>query len=62
MDSDNDYEMTQPAAKLMNWCRELAVMTDEPFMLQFPFSLKRFTWHSQRRSKLQIRIARFLNE
>jgi hypothetical protein len=27
--------MTQPAAKLMNWCRELAVMTDEQFMLQY---------------------------
>jgi hypothetical protein len=35
MDSDNDYEMTQPAAKLMNWCRELAVMTDEQFMLEY---------------------------
>jgi hypothetical protein len=35
MDSDNDYETTQPAAKLMNWCREIAVMTDEQFMLQY---------------------------
>jgi hypothetical protein len=37
MDSDNAYEMTPPAAKLMNWCRELAVMTDEQFMLQYKF-------------------------
>jgi hypothetical protein len=27
-------EMTQPAAKLMNWCRELATLTAEEFMLQ----------------------------
>ena len=27
--------MPQPAAKLMNWCRELAVMTEEEFMLQY---------------------------
>jgi hypothetical protein len=28
-------ELTQPAAKLMNWCRELATMTADEFMLQY---------------------------
>ena len=28
-------ELTQPAAKLMNWCRELATMPAEEFMVQY---------------------------
>ncbi|KAJ1517482.1 hypothetical protein HMI54_005378 [Coelomomyces lativittatus] len=28
-------EMTQSAAKLRNWCRELALLTAEEFMLQY---------------------------
>ncbi|KAJ1512197.1 hypothetical protein HMI54_015038 [Coelomomyces lativittatus] len=28
-------ELTQPAAKLMNWCRELATMPAEEFMFQY---------------------------
>jgi thiamine pyrophosphate-dependent acetolactate synthase large subunit-like protein len=35
MDFSNDYEMTQPAAKLMNLCRESDVMTDGQFMVQY---------------------------
>jgi hypothetical protein len=35
MDSDNAYEMTPPAVKLLNRCRGLAVMTDEQFMLLY---------------------------
>ena len=28
-------ELTQPAVKLMNWCRELTTMSAEEFMVQY---------------------------